>query len=125
MNIYVLLQCFKDILAIPIFIWLALSPSIYEHRPLLSFLFSIGGFIDAIYVSYTIYSKIQWTISSLKDALGAFGMLGFSIIIIFAPVSDCPSDWDKFFAFAAFIDILSIISLITPWNIYEWRLNSI
>ena len=123
MNIYLILQCLKDTLAIPIFIWLAFSPSIYENRPLLSLLFSIGGFIDTLYVSSTLYYKIPWTFSSLKDALGAFGMLGFSIILLMAAKTNRPSEWDKFFAFAAFVDICSIISLLTPWNIYTWKLD--
>lgn len=122
MNSYLILQCLKDVSAIPIFIWLALSPSIYQNMPLLSFLFSIGGFIDAMFVSYTMCYNIPWMISSLKDTLGTFGMLGFSILMIFAPQNDCPSEWDKFFTFAAFVDILSIVSLLTPWNIYTWNI---
>ena len=89
---------------------------------MLSFLFSIVGFIDAMFVYYTMCYNIPWTVSSLKDTLGTFGMLGFSILMIFAPQNDCPSEWDKFFTFAAFVDILSIVSLLTPWNIYTWNL---
>jgi len=122
MGIYLYLQWLKDFIAIPIFIWFALTPSIYENTPLLSLLFSLGGFIDAMYVSSTMYYRLKWTISSVKDALGALGMLVFSMVIIFAPETDCPSNWNIFFILATYIDLLSVISPMTPFNIYTWNL---
>lgn len=116
------LQWGKDLLAIPVFLLLAGRPDIYEQRELLSVLFSVGCLIDALYVSSTWCWTLPWTCASIKDALGTMGMMGFTFLLLAAPhcapVHHCPSHWDVFFLFAATVDILSVLSVLTPFNIY-------
>jgi len=121
MRLYAYFQGFKDLIAIPIFIWLALHPEL--GYTVLSLLFSIGCLIDAIFVSVTWCCDILWSVASLKDALGAFGMMGFTIVLAYTTKKkDCPSNLVYFFVLAAVIDMLSIISIVTPWNIYMRKL---
>ena len=121
MRLYCTFVQFKDLIAIPIFIWLALHSEV-EYN-VLSLLFSIGCLIDAIFVSVTWCYDIPWSVASLKDALGAFGMMGFTIMLAYSTKKkDCPSNMVYFFVLAAVVDILSIVSIVTPWNIYLWEL---
>ena len=111
------MQLVKDLSAIFVFWWLACRPEFYERR-LLSVLFTVGWLIDTLYVCTTWCLHIPWTWASFKDFLGAYGMFGFSVILVVAPENNCPSNWYYFFVFAAGVDTLSLLSVCTRFNIY-------
>ena len=114
-------QCIKDFCAIPIFILMA-AQTIFPKRILLTF-FVLGGLLDTLFACYFYWYGFPWTIARAKDALGAYGMLGFVFIIAAANQIHQTGRWPYFFIFAACVDTISVCSVFTKWNVYTTTLG--
>lgn len=112
------LQQVKDFCAIPVFVYIALTASMYDSRIRLALFFAFGSLIDTLFVSWFHWYNKTWTIARLKDALGAYGMWGFCMTILLVPVSPEMHRWPYFFWFAAAVDSISIFS--TLCGRYSW-----
>lgn len=98
------IQFFKDLSAIPIFIIISTTPYMYNSDKRLALFFSIGCLIDTIFSSFSYFFTKPMTIASVKDILGALGMMLFTIVICLTSVKPL---WSYF---AALVDYCSILS---------------
>ena len=109
-------QFIKDFCAIPIFITMSMQ-TIFSKELLMIF-FALGGILDTLFVCYFYWHGFPWTIARIKDALGAYGMLGFVFIIAAANQVHQTGRWPFFFIFAMCVDTISVCSIFTDWNVY-------
>lgn len=112
------MQCIKDFHAVPVFIIIASTPFICDSRRLLSLFFAFGALLDSLFVSYFYWYDMPLTRARMKDALGAFGMLVFCVVLLVAKHAPEVHRWPYFFWVAASIDAVSILSIVTDFNIY-------
>jgi len=112
------LQKVKDFCAIPVFVFIALTSSIYDSRGKLAVFFAFGSLIDTFFVSWFYWYNKTWTIARLKDVAGASGMWVFCLALIVSPISPEMHRWPYFFWFAAVVDSISICS--TLCGRYDW-----
>jgi len=110
-------QILKDFIAVPVFVFLALSVDQCE-RDLLCLFFSFGCFVDTVYSCIGLYYPVL-TIARVKDLWGMFGMWVFTFVLAFAPKVKDPGRWPIFFWFAAAVDFISVCSVFVPGNIYK------
>ena len=115
-------QWLKDFIAIPIFIWMAIH-NIHD-RLLLSVFFALGSLLDACYGLHAEFMGHPWTIARAKDALGAYCMWGFSVLLLWAPAVKDPGRWPYFFWFAAAVDSVSVLSVVSAKNVYLLQINT-
>jgi hypothetical protein len=118
MEWFPILQILKDFLAVPMFVFIALSKTIHGDREVLCLFFAFGCFVDTVYSCIGLYYPIL-TIARVKDFWGMFGMWVFTFVLAFAPKVKDPGRWPIFFWFAAAVDFISICSVFVPGNIYK------
>lgn len=116
------LQWIKDFGAIPIFVWIALTPSVSNSRHLLSLFFAFGCLLDTLFVSFFYWYEKPWTIARVKDVLGAVGMWVFCLVLLAANPAPEVHRWPSFFWLATAIDSMSVLSVFSGnYNWYQFR----
>ena len=113
-----ILQKIKDFCAIPVFVYMGLTASIYDSRIQLALFFAIGSLIETLFVSCFYWYNKPWTIARLKDAIGAYGMWVFCLALLMAPISPKKHRWPYYFCFMAVVNSISIFS--TVCGRYDW-----
>lgn len=97
----------KDIFFVPVFLLFAIYN--VHDRQVLSVFFASGSLLNAIF--YACNKRV-------KDASSAVVMWVFCIALVWAPVVKDPGRWPYFFYFATIVEVLCIISIVTPYSIY-------
>ena len=111
-------QFIKDSTACFVFFLFANMPLLLSDNEMLCLLFSLGAFLDCLFVSFRYYYRLPLTIASIKDIFGLFGMICFTIALVFLKQNHTEF-WQKFFYLAFIIDYISVLSVCSfSWNIY-------
>jgi hypothetical protein len=111
-------QYIKDSVACLVFFLFANMPRLLGDSEMLCLFFSLGAMIDCLFVSFRYYHTLPLTIASIKDVFGLFGMICFTIALVFLKQNHAEF-WQKFFYLAFIIDYASILSVCSfSWNIY-------
>jgi hypothetical protein len=110
-------QFIKDSTACFVFFLFANMPLLLSDNEMLCLLFSLGAFLDCLFVSFRYYHALPLSIASIKDVFGLFGMICFTIALVF--LKNHAEFWQKFFYLAFIIDYISVLSVCSfSWNIY-------
>jgi len=97
----------KDLFFVPVFLLFAVH-NVHDRR-VLSLFFAGGSLLNAIFFACN---------KRVKDASTAVVMWVFSMALVWAPTVKDPGHWPYFFYFAAVVEMLCIISMITPYTVY-------
>lgn len=112
------LQFIKDSIAVLLFILFANMPELLNDNHMLCLLFSLGSLLDCLFVCFRYYHRLPLSIASIKDVFGLFGMICFTIALVFLKQNHAEF-WQKFFYLAFIIDYASVLSVCSgAWNIY-------
>ena len=117
------LQKVKDLCAIPVFVFIALTSSIYDSRSKLAVFFAFGSLIDTFFVSWFYWYDKTWTIARFKDVVGASGMWVFCLALLMAPLSPEMHRWPYFFCFVAVVNGISLWSTLCVR--YDWYTSNV
>lgn len=110
-------QFIKDSTACFVFFLFANMPLLLSDNEMLCLLFSLGAFLDCLFVSFRYYHALPLSIASIKDVFGLFGMICFTIALVF--LKNHAEFWQKFFYLAFIVDYISVMSVCSfSWNIY-------
>ena len=113
-----ILQFIKDSFAVMLFLIFANIPRLLSDNEMLCLFFSLGAFLDCLFVSFRYYYRLPLTIASIKDIFGLFGMICFTIALVFLKQNHAEF-WQKFFYLAFIVDYISVLSVCSfSWNIY-------
>ena len=111
-------QFIKDSTACFVFFLFANMPLLLSDNEMLCLFFSLGALTDCLFVSFRYYYRLPLTIASIKDIFGLFGMICFTIALVFLKQNHADF-WQKFFYLAFIIDYISVLSVCSfSWNIY-------
>ena len=111
-------QFIKDSTACFVFFLFANMPLLLSDNEMLCLFFSLGALMDCLFVSFRYYYRLPLTIASIKDIFGLFGMICFTIALVFLKQNHTEF-WQKFFYLAFIIDYASVLSACSfSWNIY-------